>query len=276
MSALSPLSPRKRPFYINNKDLYNAYVLWYQDIERAEKAGLPEPGIPATIVDAMMKISTKLSYKPNFINYSFRDELIGDALQDCVRFAKKFDPTKLLHKVVLSGIVGSVKIKDVATGVFSGRVGTIKFKNDAGMVSLKMTEGVDFMVGETIKTAHGSARIEKVVSHTADNPFSYLTTVAFSAFLRRIDAEKKQSYVKAKIISETSVHEFFESIDSDDLELQQAFVEFVNDNSDNLVNNIPQSMKRKDRKIKLDLEALEITREPLEINIENFSDSDGE
>jgi hypothetical protein len=202
------MSIRKtRPFYVNNKELYESYVQWYDAISDAEKSGKTEPPIPDKIVDAMIKISTKLSYKPNFINYSFRDEMIGDAQHDCIKFAKKF----------------------------------------------KLNRGI------------------------VPNPFSYITTICFNAFLRRIDMEKKQAYVKAKIISETPVHEFFESIDTDDTDLQQAFVEFINDNSDNLINNEPQALKRKRKKAQELLDALslvDLTDEFIENSIEEFCDDD--
>lgn len=197
----APLKPREKPFYVNNAALYNEYVMWYKAIELAILDGKEEPQIPPFIVDAMIKITTKLSYSPNFINYSFREDMIGDAQYDCIRFAKKFKANYI---------------------------------NKAGIPM----EG---------------------------NAFSYLTTIAFCAFLRRIDMEKKQSYVKAKIISETPIHEFFDSIDSDDIELQESFTQFIMENGTNLANNKPMALKRKDKK-RIELLKLD------EINIENFSD----
>lgn len=196
------LKPKDKIYYVNNKSLFEAYKNWYASIETAksncEDYDLP---IPDFIVDSMIKICTRLSYKPNFINYSFRDDLISDALYDCVRFAKKFNPEK------------------------------------------------------------------------TENPFSYITTIAFSAFLRRIDSEKKQSYVKAKIISETPTHDFFDSIEADDIELQENFIEYMNENNVNLINNEPMAIKRKRKKqqemnLLKDLQADFID----EVSIEDFSD----
>ena len=54
---MTHLVARKRPFYVNNKDLYNSYLQWYEDIEIAEKNGVHAfTTIPPTIVDAIMRI----------------------------------------------------------------------------------------------------------------------------------------------------------------------------------------------------------------------------
>ena len=190
-----------KPFYVSNILLYGEYVKWYAAIEIAKKEGKEEPQIPPYIVDAMTKITKRLTYNSKFINYSFKEEMIGDALYDCIKYAKKFNLTRSV----------------------------------------------------------------------TPNPFSYITTIAFNAFLRRIDTEKKQSYVKSKLIADTPIHEFFDNIDSDDIEMQKAFTEFIQDNSDNLQNNIPQALKKKAKKLQeaLELEA-KIIKE--EIGLERFID----
>jgi hypothetical protein len=274
---MTHLVARKRPFYVNNKDLYNSYLQWYEDIEIAEKNGVHAfTTIPPTIVDAIMRISNKLSFHPNFINYSFRDEMIADALYDCIKFAKKFNPKKNLHKAILCDINGKLGVKDVLIGRSSGLQGTITFSNTiTGQVSLKMTQLTDFTIGEVVGTSTGNyATISEITSHFANNPFAYLTTQCYNAFLRRIDIEKKQSYVKAKLISETPVHEFFESIESDDIDLQTVFSEFVNENSENLTNNEPQALKRKRKKLQESLDS-ELREEKIScFGLETFYDAD--
>jgi len=42
----------------------------------------------------------------------------------------------------------------------------------------------------------------------SSNPFSYFTTIIWYAFLRRLDKEKKQSYIKGKLIRDTTIESF--------------------------------------------------------------------
>lgn len=199
------LKPREKEYYVSNKELYDAYDKWYKELDVVRAKGEEDTQIPPFIVNSMIKICTKLSYASNFINYSFREDMISDALYDCVRFAKKFK-------------YAIIKKSCETTDDYTCKVpGCVKRVNEPGC------------------TRPG-------------NPFSYLTTIAFSAFLRRIDAEKTQSYVKSKLIAETPIHDFFESLDTDDIELQENFVEFMSENSVNLINNEPMALKRKRKK----------------------------
>ena len=85
--------PRKT-HYVNNKDLYEAMVKYKQLIEEAEREGRELPRIPNYIGECFMMICNRLSTKPNFINYSYRDDMIADAIENCVAVAHRFDPLK--------------------------------------------------------------------------------------------------------------------------------------------------------------------------------------
>jgi hypothetical protein len=54
----------------------------------------PDRGIPNYIGECFMQIAERLSYKPNFINYTYRDDMIGDAIENCVQVVNNFDPEK--------------------------------------------------------------------------------------------------------------------------------------------------------------------------------------
>jgi hypothetical protein len=41
-----------------------------------------------------MKIAEGLSHKPNFINYTYRDEMMSDGIENCLMYFGNFDPTK--------------------------------------------------------------------------------------------------------------------------------------------------------------------------------------
>ena len=60
------------------------------------------------------------------------------------------------------------------------------------------------------------------------NPFSYFTQIIFYAFLRRIKKEKKQTYVKQKLIAEMDVDAFMEA--GEDGEGTNAYIEYMKKN----------------------------------------------
>jgi hypothetical protein len=84
----------KSNHYVSNEQLYNAIIEFKQKVRQAEEQGLKKPVIPHYIGECLLKIANKLSYSPNFINYTFRDEMIADGLENCVNYFHNFDPTK--------------------------------------------------------------------------------------------------------------------------------------------------------------------------------------
>ena len=86
---------RKRSeHYVNNKEFLYAIVAYKKDIKDAEEAGHPKPVIPRYIGECFLKIATHLSYKPNFVNYMFKDDMICDGIENCVRYIHNFNPEK--------------------------------------------------------------------------------------------------------------------------------------------------------------------------------------
>lgn len=88
------MDEQKPNHYVSNQDFYNAIVDFKKVVRDAEAQGLPRPVIPHYIGDCLIKIANKLSYSPNFINYTFRDEMIADGLENCINYFHNFDPDK--------------------------------------------------------------------------------------------------------------------------------------------------------------------------------------
>ena len=86
--------PKKSEHYVNNKDFLAALEQYAIDIERAKEKGLPKPQIPRYIGECFLKIANHLSYKPNFVNYMFKDDMICDGIENCVRYVHNFNPEK--------------------------------------------------------------------------------------------------------------------------------------------------------------------------------------
>jgi hypothetical protein len=150
----------KPKHYINNQDFLKALTDYKTSCAIAEKENTPKPKIPNYIGECWMKIAEGLSHKPNFINYSYRDEMISDGIENCLMYFENFDATK------------------------------------------------------------------------SSNPFAYFTQIIYFAFLRRIQKEKKQLYVKYKATEMYGILDEFEMMESEDgstrqFELYDNIAEFI-------------------------------------------------
>lgn len=155
----------KTKHYINNEDFLKALIDYKVRCEEAKKNGQPEPILPNYIGECWMKIAEGLSHKPNFINYTYRDEMISDGIENCLMYFNNFDP-------------------DVSK-----------------------------------------------------NPFAYFTQIIYYAFLRRIQKEKKQLYVKYKATEQIGILDEFEMMESEDgttrqFELYDNIAEFIENYED--------------------------------------------
>jgi DNA-directed RNA polymerase specialized sigma subunit len=86
---------KKRPeHYVNNKEFLEALIEYRKKVVIAKEEGKPTPRITNYIGDCFLKIARHLSYKTNFINYMFLDEMISDGVENAVSAALNFDPEK--------------------------------------------------------------------------------------------------------------------------------------------------------------------------------------
>ena len=86
---------RKRSeHYVNNKEFLAAIVEYKYLIKLAEEKGNPKPVIPRYLGECFMKIARHLSYKPNFVNYMFKEDMISDGIENCVQYINNFNPEK--------------------------------------------------------------------------------------------------------------------------------------------------------------------------------------
>ena len=120
----------KNTHYIDNQKFLEEIVKYKKEVKRAKRDNLPKPGVNNYIGQCFMDIAENLAKKPNFANYPFKEEMIGDAVENCMMYTTNFDPSK------------------------------------------------------------------------SKNPFAFFTQIIFYAFLRRIQKEKKQLYIKMKQFEE--------------------------------------------------------------------------
>lgn len=155
----------KQKHYINNADFLQALIDYKKAQKLAKKNKQPPPPIPNYIGECFMKIAEGLSHKPNFINYTYRDEMMADGIENCLMYFDNFDPSK------------------------------------------------------------------------SKNPFAYFTQIIYYAFLRRIQKEKKQLYVKYKATEQIGILDEFEMLEFEDgtsrqFELYDNIAEFIENYED--------------------------------------------
>jgi len=84
----------KKEHYVNNKDFLTAMVEYRKNVNKAERNKLEKPPVTDYIGGCFLKIANHLSYRPNFINYTFRDDMISDGIENCLQYLDNFNPKK--------------------------------------------------------------------------------------------------------------------------------------------------------------------------------------
>jgi DNA-directed RNA polymerase specialized sigma24 family protein len=148
---------------------------------------MPLPKIPEYFGEAIIQIATRFSRRSNFIGYSFRDEMISDAIEHALVAVDKFDPNK------------------------------------------------------------------------SSNPFSYITTMVYYSFIRRIAKEKRQSYIRSKLIQDMPIDSFDIQDHDDDTDFMNNYMAFIQSHQ-----NFDDTQEKKVPKQKA------IQRGPLEDFLEDY------
>ena len=84
----------KSEHYVNNKEFLAALIKYREDREIAQLQDKPRPVIPRYIGECFLKIANHLSFKPNFVNYMFKEDMISDGIENCVQYIHNFNPEK--------------------------------------------------------------------------------------------------------------------------------------------------------------------------------------
>ena len=118
---------KKSEHYVNNKELLEALIVYREKVAHAKENDLPKPRITNYLGSCFLKIATHLSYKPNFVNYMFRDDMISDGIENCVQYIHNFDPeksrnqfayfTQIIHYAFLRRIQKEKKQLDIKTKI---------------------------------------------------------------------------------------------------------------------------------------------------------------
>ena len=88
------MASKRKQHYVDNKKFLAEITKYRQDVEEAKRLDKPKPRITHYLAECFLKIATHLSYRPNFINYMFKEDMISDGVENCVQYIDNFDPAK--------------------------------------------------------------------------------------------------------------------------------------------------------------------------------------
>ena len=87
-------NPKKKPHYVDNAEFLNHIIKYKRKVKEAEESGKSKPRVSNYIGSCFLKIATHLSYRPNFINYMYKDDMVCDGIENCIQYIDNFDPEK--------------------------------------------------------------------------------------------------------------------------------------------------------------------------------------
>lgn len=93
-SLVEPSTDLKTAHYVDNKKFLEALIEHRQKVVEAQEQGIDKPIVSRYLGECFIKIATHLSYKANFINYTFKDDMISDGIENCLTAVEKFDPAR--------------------------------------------------------------------------------------------------------------------------------------------------------------------------------------
>ena len=82
----------KKEHYVNNKEFLLAMINYRKAVNKAKREKKPKPPVTDYIGSCFLKIANHLSFRPNFINYTFRDDMISDGIENCLQYLDNFNP----------------------------------------------------------------------------------------------------------------------------------------------------------------------------------------
>ena len=85
---------KEKPHYVDNKKFLEAMIEYRDRCEKAKNRNRKKPEVTNYIGECFLKIANHLSYRPNFIKYTFRDDMISDGIENCLQYMDNFNPDK--------------------------------------------------------------------------------------------------------------------------------------------------------------------------------------
>ena len=88
------LKRKKTEHYVDNKKFLEEMKKYRKKVLSARNRNRKDPPISDYIGECFLKIANHLSYRPNFINYTYKEDMISDGIENCLTYVANFDPEK--------------------------------------------------------------------------------------------------------------------------------------------------------------------------------------
>lgn len=163
--------------YVNNAEFLDSLIQYKKQVLAAKLSGLPKPRVPEYIGECILKITENIAKRPNFSSYTFKEDMIGDAIENCLLYIDNFDEDQ------------------------------------------------------------------------SKNPFGYFSRIIWYAFLRRIESESTQTYVKFKSLVDSELYANYKYEGKKFLNLNKAV---LNENTNHIIEKYEE--KRSKRKVEKKIE----------------------
>jgi len=82
---------KNSPHYVNNKEFSLAVCEYANSVKKAQEAGLETPTVPDYIARCFLRMAEGLSHRPNFVRYTYREEMVMDAVENCLKSVASYD-----------------------------------------------------------------------------------------------------------------------------------------------------------------------------------------
>ena len=89
-----PIQKKTKEHYVDNKRFLEEMKKYHKKVISARKRKRKDPPINDYIGECFLKIANHLSYRPNFINYTYKEDMISDGIENCLQYVANFDPEK--------------------------------------------------------------------------------------------------------------------------------------------------------------------------------------
>ena len=85
------MARRKSIHYVNNAQFSQAVVDYVKTVEHARKTDINIPTVPDYVAQCFLRIAEGLSHKANFIRYTYREEMVMDAVENCLKAISNYN-----------------------------------------------------------------------------------------------------------------------------------------------------------------------------------------
>ena len=192
---------RKSIHYVNNAEFSQAVVDYVHTVNSARKKQKTIPKVPDYIAQSFLRIAEGLSHKSNFIRYTYREEMVMDAVENCLKAIPNYD----IEAATRTGKPNAFAyFTQISWYAFLRRIAKEKKQQDVKLKYLTNSGLENFLTNEL-----GEANSQSVISHFVDTLKERIDRVKIqdSHWKETVKKEKKKKKIK---LSDSDLSEFME------------------------------------------------------------------